>query len=75
MACANRAEIIRKATLNCSTDMFDRSRSFVFHILSNHLHSNFIGITIFFFFLADLIDPIHTSNGSVLLFATFTTNK
>ncbi|UJR15456.1 hypothetical protein I4U23_002400 [Adineta vaga] len=35
MACANRAEIIRKATLNCSTDMFDPSRSFVFHILTS----------------------------------------
>ncbi|CAF1480105.1 unnamed protein product [Adineta ricciae] len=34
MACANRAEIIRKATLNCSTNMFDHSRSFVFHILT-----------------------------------------
>ncbi|CAF0985386.1 unnamed protein product [Adineta steineri] len=57
MACANRAEIIRKATLNCSTDMFDPSRSFVFHILTA------------------LIDPIRTKNGSVLLFATFTTNN
>ncbi len=74
MACANRAEIIRKATLNCSSDIFDRSRSFVFHILSNYLHSQAIGINIFVF-LADLIDPIYTSNGSVLLFATFTTNK
>lgn len=37
MACANRTEIVRKAILNCSTDMFDRSRSFVFHILSMKL--------------------------------------
>jgi hypothetical protein len=36
MTCANRAEIIRKATLNCSTDMFDQSRAFVFHILSKY---------------------------------------
>ena len=35
MACANRAEIVRKAILNCSTDIFDQSHSFVFHILSN----------------------------------------
>ncbi len=35
MTCPNRAEIIRKATLNCSTNIFDQSRSFVFHILSN----------------------------------------
>ena len=34
MACANRTEIVRKAILNCSTDLFDPSRSFVFHILS-----------------------------------------
>ncbi|CAF4675834.1 unnamed protein product, partial [Rotaria sp. Silwood2] len=54
MACANRTEIVRKAILNCSTDMFDQSRSFVFHIL---------------------IDPIQMSNGSTLLFATFTTNN
>ncbi|CAF3782374.1 unnamed protein product [Rotaria socialis] len=57
MACANRTEIIRKATLNCSTNIFEPSRSFVFHILTA------------------LIDPIHTANGSVLLFATFTTNN
>ncbi|CAF1248542.1 unnamed protein product, partial [Adineta ricciae] len=57
MACANRAEIVRKAILNCSTDMFDRSHSFVFHILTA------------------LVDPIHTSNDSTLLFATFTTNN
>lgn len=38
MTCSNRAEIIRKATLNCSTDMFDPSRSFVFHILSKFNH-------------------------------------
>ncbi|CAF1577329.1 unnamed protein product [Rotaria sp. Silwood1] len=57
MTCANRTEIVRKAILNCSTDMFDSSRSFVFHILTA------------------LVDPIHMSNGSTLLFATFTTNN
>ncbi|CAF1313367.1 unnamed protein product [Rotaria sordida] len=57
MACADRTEIIRKATLNCSTNIFEQSRSFVFHILTA------------------LIDPIHTTNGTVLLFATFTTNN
>ncbi|CAF1092182.1 unnamed protein product [Rotaria sordida] len=57
MACSNRTEIVRKAILNCSTDMFDQSRSFVFHILTA------------------LVDPIHMSNGSTLLFATFTTNN
>ena len=75
MACPNRAEIVRKAILNCSTDLFDQSRSFVFHILSNkqldnahhHHHSSPS--------LAALVDPIRTSNGSTLLFATFTTNK
>ncbi len=41
MACANRAEIVRKAILNCSTDLFDQSRSFVFHILSNKINKNF----------------------------------
>ena len=76
MTCANRAEIIRKATLNCSTDMFDQSRSFVFHILSNHLSSNCIRLSLSLSLVsAHLIEPIHTSNGSVLLFATFTTNK
>ncbi|CAF3505213.1 unnamed protein product [Rotaria sp. Silwood1] len=57
MACADRTEIVRKATLNCSTNIFEQSRSFVFHILTA------------------LIDPIHTTNGTVLLFATFTTNN
>ncbi|CAF2911575.1 unnamed protein product [Rotaria sp. Silwood2] len=57
MACADRTEIIRKATLNCSTNIFEQSRSFVFHILTA------------------LIDPIHTKNGTVVLFATFTTNN
>ncbi len=74
MTCANRAEIVRKAILNCSTDIFDQSRSFVFHILSNKLElkiSYYSNIS----FLADLVDPIHMSNGSTLLFATFTTNK
>jgi hypothetical protein len=74
MACANRTEIVRKAILNCSTDMFDQSRAFVFHILSNTLISNFKLFSLFFF-IAALVDPIHTSNGSTLLFATFTTNK
>ncbi|CAF4752942.1 unnamed protein product, partial [Rotaria socialis] len=57
MACAHRTEIVRKAILNCSTDMFDQSRAFVFHILTG------------------LVDPIHMSDGSTLLFATFTTNN
>lgn len=74
MTCANRAEIIRKATLNCSTDMFDQSRSFTFHILSKYFdYYDFIQTS--FVFLADLIDPIQVNNDSVLLFATFTTNK
>lgn len=48
MTCANRAEIIRKATLNCSTDMFDQSRSFAFHILSTHLTSNCYRLSLLF---------------------------
>jgi len=48
MACANRTEIVRKAILNCSTDMFDQSRAFVFHILSNKLISNFKLFSFFF---------------------------
>ena len=39
MSCANRAEIVRKATLNCSMNILDgSSRAFVFHILSNEKH-------------------------------------
>ena len=74
MACANRAEIVRKAILNCSTDIFDSSRSFVFHILSKKSNQNF-NCYLFFLFVAALVDPIRTSNDSILLFATFTTNK
>jgi hypothetical protein len=74
MACANRAEIVRKAILNCSTDMFDQSRSFTFHILSNKHHHHQKKI-FNYSFLAALVDPIRMSNGSTLLFATFTTNK
>jgi hypothetical protein len=73
MACANRAEIVRKAILNCSTEMFDQSRSFVFHILSNKQINN--NHKSFSSSLAALVDPIQMSNGSNLLFATFTTNK
>jgi hypothetical protein len=48
MTCANRAEIIRKATLNCSTDMFDQLRSFSFHILSTHLSTNCFRLSLLF---------------------------
>lgn len=76
MACANRTEIIRKAILNCSTDLFDPSRSFVFHILSKNVSIEGRSLSIFHRSCsAALVDPIKTSNGSTLLFATFTTNK
>jgi hypothetical protein len=73
MACANRAEIVRKATLNCSSNHFDASRSFVFHILSKLL-----GLVIFVDLqssLAALVQPIRMRNDSLLLFATFTSDK
>ena len=54
MACANRAEIIRKAILNCSTHMLEQSRPFVFHILSSiklkrKTMNNSISFSLFFF--------------------------
>lgn len=75
MACANRTEIIRKAILNCSANLFDPSRSFVFHILSKYFVLMIVSLYFCFIIQADLVDPIRTSNGSILLFGTFTTNK
>ena len=76
MACANRTEIVRKAILNCSTDRFDPTRAFAFHILSKVLSRKHHGLKFLILVcLAALVDPIRTSTGSTLLFATFTTAK
>ncbi|CAF1447612.1 unnamed protein product, partial [Didymodactylos carnosus] len=78
MACSNRAEIVRKATLNCSANTPDSNRIFVFHILSKLCCKLKHSLTIRLnntLVSASMIDPVQMKNGSSILYTSFTTNN